>query len=666
MNKKIVDAFRHRGYRIPDGATVPLGIKKTDTNILLGEVKYVDSERQTFTADIFYRDTTLQDVAVAQPFAGPSSFISGMPEKGSVVLIGVMENFSFLIGYLPTYIYACNYQHVKKWPDSVQSKENHLYYRHRKLRSGEINASSAEGAELFLSYDASLESPGGDSIVIRNSDHSIIQTSLSSFIFNSGVWSGSGIAQRPGLDEGDIEDGGFARRRMLRDGRITYELKADDDNALSRFYTEYLIEAQELSTPQLPSNSVNESFDMDIRRPVGVFSMGNFIGNDPNKPRTYGKLLGVSLFNSPDDREGGFEWKALTKDEPERFGMAAMLYAPKKTNYEYGALFGIDKEGHFYQFIPSASGGGIGGGRSMSILAKGSKKEVWGSDSRGLSWDLNLKGGLDWHVGLIQSNNDYDTAGRSIRIVADGPAYFQYGSAKPQIADFDNPDQNVRSLTSYKKVEKIGGKERRELTGTSEEIIGGSQKIRVSGMKIENISGSAARYIGGDYNVQVATSYSLKVSGEGQEGFKEKNITCTGGGHSLTVFTKGDIAETINVRGNRKFRTTSGDVTETIVTRGSRKFRAATGNYEVRILTQGNVKHQTTAGSIVSKTKAGKAEIDATLQVKVKTKAAMDLRGTKIRIKTATPSSGVITKLSHLDYITGAPLQNSKTVSISM
>ncbi len=83
------------------------------------------------------------------------------------------------------------------------------------------------------------------------------------------------------------------------------------------------------------------------------------------------------------------------------------------------------------------------------------------------------------------------------------------------------------------------------------------------------------------------------------------------------------------------------------------------------MLTQGNIKHRTTAGSIVNKTKAGKAEIDATLQVKVKTKAAMEVKGAKIKVKTATPASGCITKLSHLDYITGAPLQNSKTVSIS-
>lgn len=665
MNKNIEKAFKHRGYRIPEGNTVPIGIRKRDTSIVTAEVKYVDIERQTITAKSFNSDIIYQDVPISQPFSGPSCFISGMPIKGSVVILGITENFVYIIGYLPSYIYCNDQLHIKLWPDSAGVKDNHRYYNYRKLTPGDIALGSSDGTELFLSFDASLSGPGGDSILLRSSDHSIINTSLTNFVFNSGIWVSSGIAQRNELDDSDVEDGGFAYKRLLRDGKLIYQLKVDDDNALSKYYTEYLIEAQEHGSSEIPSNSVNESFDSTIRRPVGILSLGNFIGNNPKHPRTYAKILGVKLFNNPDDVEGGFEFKALRGDEPEKYGMAAMLYAPKRENYELGGFFGIDKEGHFYQYLPSATGGGLGTGRSMSILAHGSKKEVWGSDSSGNSWDMFLKGGLKWHIGLIKSAGNYGTSGRSIHIVSEGPAYYQYGSAKSQIRDFDETDKIISDSTAYKKIEKIGGKERREISGSSEEIIGGSQRLKITGMKTESITGSATRYVGGDYNIQVGTSYSLKVSGEGQEGFKEKKITCTNGGHELTIFTKGDIKETIKVQGNKDVNITAGNIRETIVTRGSRKFRTTSGNYEVNIATQGNIKNQTTAGSLVHKTKAGSAEVNATLQIKIKTKAAMDIRGAKIKIKTATPASGVITKLSHLDYITGAPLQNSKTVSIS-
>lgn len=665
MNKSFVDALKPNKHKISPEATVPLGIRKTQDNIVAGEVKYVDIERQVFTADIFFTDRTIQDILIAQPFAGPSSFISGMPEVGSIVLINVSDNFSYLVGYIPAYLYSCDQKHIKLWPNTAKQKQNHRYYRHRKLRPGEVNLSSSEGAELFLSFDASLEDPAGDRILLRNSDNSIVQTSLNNYVFNSGIWKSSGIIQRPGLDDSDYDEGGFSYRRTLNDGRITFELKPDDKDALDSFYTEYLIEAQETGKSELPSNSSNEVSDLDVRNPVSIFSMGNFVGNNPNKPRTYSKLLGVKLFSTGDDQEGGFEFKALRGSEPERLGMAAMLYAPKKENYEYGALFGIDKEGHFYQFIPNATGGGIGNGRSMSILAKGSKKEIWGADEKGNAWDLDLKGSLRWRVGYGENQKDKDSGNRSIFIVSKGPAYYQYGAAKPTLRDFDNPDKVISSTYPYKKVEKIGGKERRELEGTSEEIIGGSQKIRIQGMKVERISGSASRYVGGDYNVQVSSSYSLKCSGEGQEGFTEKKITCSSGGHELTVFSKGDIKETIKVQGNRETKITAGDIKEEIVTRGSRKFRTTTGDYDVGIQTQGNLKHKTALGSITQKTSAGKAEISATLQVQVKTNAAMRLKGTKVTVKTATPASGAITKLSHLDYITGAPLQNSKTVSLS-
>lgn len=665
MNENFIKALKTSGYKTPPDASVPLGIKKTDINIVAAEVKIVDTERQTFTADVFFSDSTIQNVTIAQPFAGPSSFISGMPEIGSVVLIGIMENFSYLIGYLPAYVYALDQKHVKLWPDKSLQKSNHRYYRHRELRPGEINIGSAEGSELFLSFDAQLENAGGDILKIRDSDRSIIQTSINNYVFNSGIWKSSGIIQRPALDESDIEDGGFAYKKTLNDGKITYQLKPTDRTALSNFYTEFLIEAEETGKILNPSNSINEDFDFKVSKPTAVFSLGNFAGNNPAKPRTYGKLLGVKLFNTPDDTEGGFEFKALTKNDPERFGMSVLLYAPKKENYEYGALFGIDKEGHFYQFIPSATGGGIGSGRSMSVLAQGSKKEIWGSDDLGNSWDLELKGGLKWHVGLKRNNSEESTGGRSIFLVSDGPAYYQYGEGRPQLRDFDNPDKIIVNTESYKKVEKIGGRERRELTGSSEEVIGGSKKQRIEGMKTEKVTGSAARYIGGDYNVQVSSGYSLKVSGEGQEGFKEKKIVCTSGGHELTVYSRGDIKETIKIRGNRETRIGSGDINETILTRGSKKFRTTTGNYEVRVSTKGDIKHKTSAGSIVHKTNVGKADISASLQMNLTTKAAMNMKGTKIKIKTATPASGAITKLSHLDYITGAPLQNSKTVSVS-
>jgi hypothetical protein len=657
-------SLKHTGYRQPENISIPPSFERKDLTLVRGIVKYVDLERFAMTCDILFTKDVAHDVPIAMPFAGPSSFISGMPEKGSMVILAKVQDVYFPIAYFPSYAFALDQKHINVWPDVVQEQENDFFYRHRSLRSGEINIGSSEGSELLLSYNAGLENSYGDNLLLRSSDHAIIATSLNNCIFSSGVWINAGVIQRNALRAANIKEGQYAREHVLRDGRVIYQLKPEDNNSLSKYYSEYLLEVEEHGSPELQSNSINDQIDLDRRSPIGVLSLGNFVGNNPFKENTYGKILGVSLFKSHDATEGGFNFVSLTKDEPERFGLAATLYKPEKNNYEQGAIFAIDKEGHFYQYIPAATGGGIGNGRSMSILAQGNKKEIWGADSIiNNSWDMTLEGGLKWRIGK-HNDSDYDLRSSSMDVVTRGKVYFQYGEdIARSIRDFDQPDKLVRNIDRYRKIEKVAGYERKEVTGSRETIIEGGDSYSIKGLKKESITGYYNTFVGGNRNINVGDTSSLNVTNEGQESFGNKTIKCTKGSHELTIVTVGDIKETINVRGNKSTNITSGNVLESIRVAGNKEFKTTTGNYKVNVLTRGNVIHKTAIGNIVGETKVGKMSLKSTLGMNLNTKAGVQVQGLKIKLKTPVPTGSVVTKLTSYCYITGVPNPGTPTIS---
>jgi hypothetical protein len=174
-------------------------------------------------------------------------------------------------------------------------------------------------------------------------------------------------------------------------------------------------------------------------------------------------------------------------------------------------------------------------------------------------------------------------------------------------------------------------------------------------MKTESVSGAYNTFTGTNRNTSVGDTYSLKVANECQEGFGNRTVTCNKGSHKLTIFTVGDISETINIRGNKSVNLTSGNITEFVKTLGNRSFQATTGNFKVNVLTKGNITNKVGIGNLVSATKAGKMNLSSTLGTNIKTAAAMRVQGLKVNLKTPSPLGKVITKLTSVCYVTGVP-----------
>ena len=149
MNNGMLNAATYRGPRRPEDHSIPIGLRKRDSTLVRAKVKYVDLERLTMTCETFFTHEIIMDIGIAMPYAGPMSFISSVPEENSVVILAkVMETY-FPIAYLPTYSFALQQDYIKSWPESVQAKDNDIFFKHRKLRQGELNLGSAQGSELF-------------------------------------------------------------------------------------------------------------------------------------------------------------------------------------------------------------------------------------------------------------------------------------------------------------------------------------------------------------------------------------------------------------------------------------------------------------------------------------------------------------------------------------
>jgi len=674
------DIFRITGRYIPEGDSPPEGLRRKNLNFLFGSVTHFNFKKQEISVDLFKKDGGSVDIPLTQPFAGTNSYISAVPDVGSVVLLCKVSDQYFVVTYLPTYDAALDSKAITFWDsdDIKNAGKNDYYFRYRRLHPGEIAISSSDGPEIHLNNNLKIDDGVGDSILIRNYDNSIINTSVNNYTFSGGVWNSAGIIYRNSLDDSNTNEGQFAQKEIDPEGKYQYPLVSNPKSeSIKKYFTEFLLEVDEETTKTIPYNNVNSLSIDEERVPAAVFSLGNFVGNSPNKTDTYGKLLGVQLFKDIDDVNGQFNLTALSSETSPYYSLAVTILKPSSRNYNKGTFLGIDKEGHYYQYVQSASGGGLGSGRSISILADGSKKEQFGLDSDiGNSWDLNTRGGIRWIVGNHSSADDRYKE-KSIDIRTSKSIFTYYGAPEEDLLseyklyewdDIESPDKLINNTGAYKKIDIVNGRERKEIDGNSEAIVNGSVLNRIEGMREERITQNFDISVANNMNVVVSEVYSEVATQEKKETFGSRITTVTSGDSELIIDNKtgtGKIIEKIKFIGNKETTLKLGSIKEKITATGSREFETKIGDIEYKIIGAGNITHTTRAGNIENSTTAGNILYkttggNATLEAGIVT----DIKGTKVNLKGRTPiSGGVVTDKTHFDYITGATLKGSLTVS---
>lgn len=612
----------------------------------VGEVIEVDTTRYRIKVRWITSRGTSDWMPISFAYCGPAGCMGMVPEEHSIGIFGYLDNGDgsgspLLVSYIPTGMdMGLNYNTLKFKPDSIATEDkNEFQYRFRKLQQGEMIMSSPLGAYSFISDNAEISDSMQDSIILRYSDQSLIATSINNFMFADGASVRAGLAIRNNFNLFDAEGNRIedvnAREISLPDGRENVYIVpfGDPIEYDTQFYTEYRVDVDEIADNVLDSNDINESSPLSTRDPIVNLVMGNYIEANEND-KNYGKILRPILFNTRDDDTGNFNFAQCVQnkglDEVSSLGLAYALRFLKS-----GTFIGIDKEGHYYMNLSSSIANPLGGGRSMSILAQGNLKEIWGKAAEdGNSWDLTAKGGVKWDIG---SHSD-KKSNRSIEIKTDSGVYLEAG---------DEDD------SGYARQELAHGNAYEFVNGTKTEIITETHDLTISGLREEHIMGSASSKYDVDKSVNILGVSSEVVVKEKQCRFGKRKTSITNGNDELDI-TKGDLTESIKF-GNRKCSIITGSIEEDIKA-GDHKTSILKGDYEVSV----------GVGNIKIKTGVGDINISAKKNIEISALLKAILKGIKVELGN-NPGGGVVvgagTMPSHFDYVTGAPLKGALTVS---
>lgn len=616
--------------------------------VRVGLIEDVDLDKYQMTVNWEPQSKGLRNnVPISFPYAGPAGCIGGLPERGALGIFGFFnegdgKGSPLLLNYLPAGLDAgLNFNVVKVLPDALPTSDiNEIQHKFRKLTEGDLIVAAPAGASLFLNRNLELKDNAQDSIILREDDQVIVATSLNNFIFANGASVSAGPAIRNSLkvyDDQGNRIGNNGSMMSLPEGKDNIYIVpfGKDISYDTNFYTEYRIEVDEEGDGELDLNDVNSSSPLSARDPIVILAMGNYIGSDIRNPQKYGALLKARLFSSPNDQKGAFSLEKClqnnTLDEPSIIGLAYALHFKKSNSF-----IGVDKEGHYYMNLQASKANPLGAGRSMSILAQGNLKEIWGSSSdQANSWDLTTTGGIRWNIG----QHDPNVKSRSIQIK----------TSKGISIDVDDADDD-----GYAKREFLKGNVSESVGGDKEQTCS-NLTYQINGLKKENITGSASEIVQSDKTVNVLGVSTENVTKEKQCKFGKRKTTITSGNDELQV-VRGNIDESITTFGKRKTNILSGGIEESIGT-GSYKTDIKVGSYKLNV----------TTGGIELKTNLGTVSFSGTT-VSVKATALVNIEAPLVKVGKGALVGGIVSGLpgkpNHFDYMSGAPLKGSMKVSV--
>lgn len=179
-------------------------ITRVDEIHMKADIKMITGNEERFEIDL------------TQAMCGPRSFLGGIPEVNSLVIIAYRRRQkqlydAVILGYIPTGNLAGlrfdPFSHVN--PNAVDPEDqedvNDFYgktLRYKRIRGkpGDIMGMSAAGAEMHLSADVKLSNQAGDLIELRAVDRTLLSQAIHRVESDSASYFFSGAARRGGMN----------------------------------------------------------------------------------------------------------------------------------------------------------------------------------------------------------------------------------------------------------------------------------------------------------------------------------------------------------------------------------------------------------------------------------------------------------------------------------
>jgi len=196
------------------------------------------------------------EIDLTQPMAGPRSFLGGIPEVNSLVIIAYRRIHkqiydAVILGYLPTgNLLGLRFDPLAPYDpgevasadvaDAVKLYGKTIRYKRIRGRPGDILGMSAAGAEMLLSSDVRFYNRAGDFFELRDVDRTFVSQAIHRVESDSASYLFSGAARRGAMNLP------LEIFQKDKDGKSTRTLKTQDQRYFGR---------DELGNAGVPPNS---------------------------------------------------------------------------------------------------------------------------------------------------------------------------------------------------------------------------------------------------------------------------------------------------------------------------------------------------------------------------------------------------------------------------
>ena len=663
------------GIQVPHGATATRSLRsRDDATVVIGKIVQVSPDANTISVVMVQNKGQRPDIPLTFPGMGYSSFMGVMPEvDGQVVLIRSSgTNTYYPIAFLPPDPHGgFKYRMLEKYPKSASTEHEEFSRivpsRMRRMAPGDAYVSSSGGGEVFLDYDVELRDGGGNEFRIRSGDSSMMSTSRNNFMFTNGVWRSAGYAMRNSLNttlngESLESQGVHASRVTSADGREQVYVGGTFEHG-GTMAVEYRLEVEDFTTLHSPLNDVNSEGNITPRTPVVEFLLGNMIGNK-EKDASYGKMLAPNFIGDvlTTNTEIVFDTLVRNGTYDNQYGNRGMAWAYHQPGT---AFLGSDKLGQTHRYMGASLGANAGW--SMQTAAKGGRRDSWGkSRNNGISWEMATSGSVDWRLGAQTGSPNKKTYSRSLTLRMERGSYIEHGNGGNFVDGVvhdlydDSKSLDYTSIDGYAKIERAAGDVREEVTGKYELSVGSDLLWDIGGGFKYSIGGSFSESVMGDRTISTTSAFSTNSNElKNISGSRSEKITH---GNDMKTILLGNEVKTL-VAGNVVTAITAGNIVETMPA-GNRVTTVGAGSVGFNVGT-GSFTAATGAGALALTTAAGTVTFAGTV-ISATALTAISHQAPIVGLGMLPTRSGVITMLSHRDYITGMPLIPSLTVTASV
>lgn len=671
-----------------------------------------------------------KEIPLTQAMFGPRSFWGGIPEVGSLVLIGYRRVQSkvfevSILGYVPTGIRSSwRFEPISADdplnidPSSAERFEE-LFGETRRfkrlyLRPGDVGGMSSAGAEFALTKDVRMVNRAGDLFELRDSDRTLVASSIHRVQTEAGVRRISGPIRRgahflpedifapdgslksdksspPYYGRDELQEAGpgatfgqeprfanmagnvldifndlvsFAPVSYSNGRRVHYPptvrgASIDDLDSAADAFVEDRMELSHTSDMVQEVLEEIDGFSVDRRLPYIERVYGTVVGNTLNSTdgqRQYAQVLKPKLFED------------FTSHRPGKFVLDAVDRNPTSPDREVNTQAGA----HLFRIRPPEGTQGQEGAYSYAISKQGkvhlqipgSTVEDYPSGSKNISAEVSLAGALKAFIGASKPNriSAHITLEGGVHLdigrdAAGNAVTVQYHSGVKTIAD-GNPNENDVAVE-----EEIRGVKQSRITGRELTTIDGSRAATVSGLykteadryNLNAISGVSIN--AGEMNQMISGKTQINYAMQYQENVAlgGKLMTVLAGG--LTQNVLAGAHTTTVAAGATTFNNPAGAFSVNVGTGG---FSATVGAGAVSLSTGSGAMSLTTGVGVMSLTSGLAINMTATVAVVV-TSPQFLVGGPAAALGVCRGTPSLPPGQPSLDIITNLPLFGSAT-----